>query len=145
MRWWRVRTAVNAANGSTLLGLGVAALGRADVGRGPRGLLLATGYRLPFPVAGAFTVGDVVITRHDPGWWARRQRMLVHEERHSWQWAVTCGLPMLPAYAVAAVWSYARGGDWATYNVFETRAGLADGGYPLVSRRQRRLRRGRTA
>jgi len=68
----------------------------------------------------------------------------VHEERHSWQYALTLGLPMLPLYAVAAAWSYLLGGDYATHNVFEVRAGLADGGYPPLSRRQR-LRRGRTA
>ncbi|GAB2744165.1 hypothetical protein [Nocardioides pakistanensis] len=140
--WW-VKAAVNLVNGSTLLGVVVAALGRARLSRGPRGLLLASGYRLPFPVASAFTVGNVVLTRHDPGWWADRERMLVHEERHSWQYAVSLGLPMLPMYGVAAAWSYLRGGDHATYNVFETRAGLADGGYPLLSRRQRR--RARTA
>jgi hypothetical protein len=140
----RLTAVANAVNGSTLLGLVVAAAGRAQVSRGPRGLLLATGYAIPFPPAGAFTLGNVVLTRHDAGWWAGRERVLVHEERHSRQYAVTLGLPMLPLYAVAAGWSYLRGGDWSTYNVFERRAGLADGGYPLVSRRQRR-RRPRTA
>ena len=144
MDWWRVRAAVNALNGSTALGLGVAAVGRAEVRRGPRGLLLATGYRLRFPVAGAFTVGDVVLTRHDPDWWRTRERMLAHEERHAWQWAMSLGLPMLPLYGAAAAWSYLRGGDWSTYNVFETGAGLADGGYATVSRRER-LRRARAA
>ena len=146
MDWWRVKSVVNAVNGSTLLGLGLAVAGRADLRRGPRGLVLATGYRIGFPAAGAFTVGNVVITRHDPAWWGRREAMLVHEERHSWQWAVAMGLPMLPLYVAASAWSYARGGDWSTYNLFETRAGLADGGYPMVSRRERRrLRPGRTA
>ena len=144
MRWWRVKTLVNLVNGSTLLGLAVAAAGRARVSRGPRGLLLATSFAYRFPRAGAFTLGNVVLTRHDVEWLAQRDRMLAHEERHSWQWAVTCGLPMLPLYVAAMGWSYLRGGDLSTYNVFEVRAGLEDGGYPLVSRRQRR-RRGRTA
>lgn len=144
MQWWRVKSVVNAVNGSTLLGLGIAGVGRARLGRGPRGLVLATGYACPFPRAGAFTVGNVVLTRHDAAWVGRRERMLLHEERHSWQYAVTLGLPMLPLYVVAAGWSYLRGGDVSTYNVFEVRAGLEDGGYPLVSRRQR-LRRERTA
>ncbi len=139
-----MKAVVNAVNGSTALGLAVAAVGRARPVRGPRGLILATGYAYRFPVAGAFTVGNVVLTRHDEDWLAHHDRTLLHEERHSWQYAATLGLPMLPLYAVAAAWSYLRGGDWSTYNVFETRAGLADGGYPLVSRRQRR-RRGRTA
>ena len=144
MQWWRVKSVVNAVNGSTLLGLGIAGVGRARLSRGPRGLVLATGYTYPFPRAGAFTVGNVVLTRHDAAWLGRRERMLLHEERHSWQYAVTLGLPMLPLYVVAAGWSYLRGGDVSTYNVFEVRAGLEDGGYPLVSRRQR-LRRARTA
>lgn len=144
MRWWRLKAVLNVANGSTLLGLGVAAAGRARVGRGPRGLVLATSYRWSFPHAAAFTVGNVVLTRHDAGWLAERPRLLRHEERHSWQYVWTLGLPMLPLYGVAAAWSWVRGGDHSTHNVFETAAGLADGGYPLLSRRQRR-RRLRTA
>lgn len=143
MAWWHVKAVVNAVNGSTLLGLGIAAVGRARVGRGPRGLVLATGYRLGFPHASAFTVGNVVLTRHEVSWWETRSRLLVHEERHSWQYVALLGLPMLPLYGAAAAWSWLRGGDPATYNAFETRAGLADGGYPLVSRRQQR--RARTA
>ncbi|HEU4512308.1 MAG TPA: hypothetical protein VFR87_04320 [Nocardioidaceae bacterium] len=141
---WRAKAVVNAANGSTLLGLGVAVLGRARFSRGPRGLVLATGYRFALPRASAFTVGNVVVTKHDERWWQRHPRMLLHEERHSWQYVVTLGLPMLPLYGVAAAWSCLRGGDLSTHNVFETAAGLEDGGYPLVSRRQR-LRLQRTA
>lgn len=144
MQWWRVRAAANAVNGSTALGMLVAAAGGARFRRGPRGLVLATGYAYRFPVASAFTVGDVVVTRHEVPPWEGRPSLLVHEERHTWQYAVLLGLPMLPMYAAAAAWSWARGGDWSTHNPFETRAGLGDGGYPLVSRRQRR-RRGRTA
>jgi len=135
---------VNATNGSTLLGLALGVAGGVRWHRGPRGLLLGTGYRFGLPVASAFTVGDVVLTRHPDRWWDGRALLLVHEERHTWQYAMTLGLPMLPMYAVAAGWSRLRGGDWSTYNAFEVRAGLADGGYPLVSRRQQR-RRARTA
>ena len=135
---WRVKAVVNALNGSTALGLLVAAAGRARLSRGPRGLVIAGGYGFRFPMAGAFTVGNVVLTRHDAAWLTERERTLLHEERHSWQYVVTLGLPMLPLYGAAAAWSYLRGGDWSTYNVFETRAGLADGGYALVSRRQQR-------
>jgi hypothetical protein len=130
MQWWRVRQVVNAVNGSTLLGLGIAAIGGARVRHGPRGLLLATGFRFDFPPAGAFTVGDVVLTRHDLDWLAARPRLLAHEERHCWQYVACLGLPLLPLYAVAAGWSYLRGGDPATHNLFERIAGLADGGYP---------------
>jgi hypothetical protein len=133
--WWRVRTVANWVNGSTLLGLGMARVGRAMVSPGPRGLWLATGYRRRFPVAGAFTVGDVVLTRHGPGWLETRERLLHHEERHSWQWAMATGLPFLPLYVAAAGWSWLRGADWSTHNPFETAAGLEDGGYRIVSDR----------
>lgn len=131
---------VNVLNGSSMLGLGIAVVGGARVRPGPRGLLLATGCRCGLPAASAFTVGDVVLTRHPPRWWENRDRLLAHEERHAWQYAVTLGLPMLPLYAAAAGWSYLRGRDWWTHNVFEVRAGLADGGYPAPSRRERQLR-----
>ena len=56
--WWRVKQVGNLVNGSTLLGLAVAATGRCAVRRGPRGLVVATGYRLSVPAASAFTVGS---------------------------------------------------------------------------------------
>jgi hypothetical protein len=129
MEAWRVRRAANWANGSTLLGCAVARLAGAQVGAGPRGLLVATGYRLPLPRASAFTLGDVVTTRHDRAWLDARPALLRHEERHTWQYAACLGLPMLPLYAVAAGWSYLVSGDPARHNVFERTAGLADGGY----------------
>lgn len=144
MNWWRVKQVANVVNGSTALGLLVAAAGGARFRKGPRGLVLATDYAYRFPAASAFTVGNVVVTRHEPGPWEQRPPLLVHEERHSWQYATTLGLPMLPLYAVAAAWSWLRGGDWSTYNCFETRAGLEDGGYSRVSRRRLR-RHARTA
>jgi hypothetical protein len=133
MRRWRVRQVVNLANGSTLLGLGVAYVGHATLARGPRGLLLATGYRIGFPVASAFTVGDVVLTRHGPGWLEARPRLLAHEERHSWQYVACLGLPMLPLYALAAGWSWLRGGGAGLHNAFERLAGLEDGGYTTAT------------
>jgi len=144
MDWWRVKAVVNAVNGSTALGLLVAAAGGSRFRKGPRGLVLATDYDYGFPRARAFTLGNVVVTRHRTAPWEERPALLLHEERHSWQYAVTLGLPMLPLYVAAVAWSYLRGGDLSTYNWFEREAGLADGSYPLVSRRQRR-RPGRTA
>ena len=67
-----------------------------------------------------------------------RPALLAHEERHSWQYVACLGLPMLPLYGLGAAWSYARGGDFGVHNPFERPAGLADGGYPLVSARDRR-------
>ena len=131
MEAWQVRRVLNAVNGSTLLGLGLALAGRAEVRPGPRGLLLATGYRLALPRRPAFTVGDVVLTPYDRGWVDARPRLLAHEERHTWQYAACLGLPMLPLYAVAAAWSWLRTGDPGRANAFERLAGLADGGYPV--------------
>lgn len=149
LRRQRVRQLGNQVNLSTPLGLAMARLGRATMRPGPRGLLLAEGYRLPFPVAGAFTVGDVVLTagEFDP----QRPGLLEHEERHSWQWFWCGGLPFLPAYGALLVWSLLRTGDRAAGNAFERRAGLALGGYrevpvrPLVPAVRAALRRGRTA
>lgn len=129
VQWWRVKEVVNALNLSTAVGVGVAAAGRARLVRGPRGLLVATGYRLPQPSAPAFTVGNVVVTRHDEEWLVERPRLLRHEERHSWQYLACLGLPMLPLYLLAAGWSWLRRGDAGTGNAFEVAAGLEDGGY----------------
>jgi hypothetical protein len=137
MRWWHARLVVNLVNGSTLLGLLIALIGRAQCSRGPRGLVLATSYRLRFPNGPAFTVGNVIISRKEAADLVPRQRLLRHEERHSWQYAVCLGLPMLPLYLLAAAYSWVRGGDFGVHNVFERAAGLADGGYPAVSARER--------
>ncbi len=147
MHWWRLRTVLNLANLSTPLGLLAAAAARCRLRRGPRGLVLATGYRLPVPPNPAFTIGDVVLTRRDEGFLESRPRLLAHEERHSWQYAACLGLPMVPLSLLAAGWSYLRGGDFAAHNPFERLAGLADGGYPHVDGRpvSARLRRRRAA
>ena len=123
----RVKQLGNLANLSTPFGLAVARLCRAKVRPGPRGLLLADGYRLPFPVASAFTVGNVVLT--SGSWDKHRPGLLEHEERHSWQWFWWAGLPFLPAYGVCMAWSLLRTGDRAAGNAFERRAGLVLGGY----------------
>jgi hypothetical protein len=129
--WQWVRLIGNIANLTTLVGLVIALIGRARVRRGPRGLLLAEGYRLPFPVAGAFTVGSVITT---PTTFAERLRglphLLDHEERHTWQYLYCLGLPFYIAYVVMMGWSVLRTGDRAARNAFERWAGLADGGYP---------------
>jgi hypothetical protein len=52
---------------------------------------------------------------------------------------------MIPAYLLAAAWSWALTADFGTRNVFERRAGLADGGYserpvrPALARWRARL------
>lgn len=126
---WRLRRAANVVSLATPLGLLVAMAGRARVSAGPDGLLVATGFRIRVP-APAFTVGNVVVVRGDGDVLARRATLLVHESRHATQYACCLGPVMLPLYGLAAAWSLVRCGDPFSYNVFEVRAGFADGGYP---------------
>ena len=97
---YRLRRAVNLANGSTLAGLGVAAIGGAGLARGPDGLFTGTGYRLPVPPAPAFCLGNVIVTRLDavdPG-----SPLWHHEARHATQFAWCGGVVMVPLYLAAA-------------------------------------------
>ena len=120
-------------NLSTALGMVAAVAGRARLERGPDGLLLGFGYRLPVPPAAAFTVGNVVLFRSGPEIIQRRPGLLEHEARHATQYAACLGLVMLPLYGLAAGWSWLRAGDPSSRNIFEIRAGLADGGYGRTS------------
>ncbi len=126
---YRVRLAANLVNGSTLAGLLVAAAGRASVARTADGLLIGTRYRLPVPVAPAFTVGNVILARSDRAALASMEALLAHEARHATQYAWCGGLAMLPVYFLAAGVSWGLTGDFGAQNVFERQAGLADGGY----------------
>ena len=122
-----MRQAVNLVNGSTLAGLGVAALGGASIARSADGLFTGTGYRLPVPPAPAFCVGNVIVTRWDaidPG-----SPLFRHEARHATQFAWCGGVIMIPLYLTAAGVSWLLTGDFGARNVFERLAGLADGGY----------------
>ena len=122
-----LRAWTNLANGSTLAGLAVARLGRARVARSADRLFLGTGYRLPVPPAPAFCLGNVVVTRLDeldPG-----SALFRHEARHATQYACCGGVVMVPLYLLAAAASWALTGDFGARNLFERRAGLADGGY----------------
>jgi hypothetical protein len=121
------RAWINLANGSTLAGLAVAALGGARVARSADRLFVGTGYRLPVPPAPAFCLGNVIVTRLpglDPS-----SVLFRHEARHATQYACCGGVAMVPLYLVAASVSWALTGDTGSRNVFERRAGLADGGY----------------
>lgn len=112
-----LRLVGNAFNWSTPLGLAIAVVGRCRIRRGPRGLWLADGYRPSFPIAGAFTVGNVIITgRPDwSGYLAQQPTTLAHEERHTWQW-LAFGRLFLPAYTATMGWSWLRTGDRAGSN-----------------------------
>lgn len=126
---YRLRQVANWANLSTPLGLAIARIGGAQVHPIERRLLIASGYRFGFPVARAFTVGSVIITRYDHEWITGRPDLLGHEELHTWQYVACLGLPFIPLYVAAMGWSALRAGDRATANVFERLAGLEAGGY----------------
>lgn len=130
----RLRSAANWINLSTPFGLALARVAAGPVRRAGRGLWVAHGYRLAVPPAPAFTLGSVVFLRRD----VARGRdpvgsiprpLLAHEERHATQYALCGGVLMPVLYLGAAGWSWVRTGDFASRNVFERRAGLADGGY----------------
>src|SRR6266567_36569 len=123
----RARQVVNLANGSTLAGLGVAALGGARVARSADGLFVGTGYRLPVPPAPAFCLGNVIVTRLDGI--TPESRFFRHEARHATQYACCGGVVMVPLYLAAAAVSWTLTGDTGCRNVFERQAGLTDGGY----------------
>lgn len=135
----RLTATLNWCNGSTLLGLAIARAGGATLRRGPDGLWLGEGYGLRFPVAGAFTVGNVVTTASTfAALEERTPRVLTHEAAHTRQWAYCLGLPFLPAYAATMAWSWLRTGDRAAASFFECEAGLDIGGYAEMPRRRLR-------
>jgi hypothetical protein len=131
----RLRQITNVLNATTLLGLLLARCAGTAVHAGPRGLLIATGYRWRLPAAQAFAVGNVVLFRAAPAEALSNPVLLGHEERHSSQYAWCLGLPFLPLYFIAAGWSQLRTGNPGSANVFERLAGLEAGGY--VDRRRR--------
>ena len=143
---YRVRLVVNAVNGSTLAGILVAAIGRARLARCSDGLLIGERYRLPLPPAPAFCLGNVILTRRDRDALVRAEALLAHEDRDATQFGWCAGLVMLPLYFAAAGVSWVLTGDFGSRNIFERRAGLADGGYadrplrPAVARWQGRRR-----
>lgn len=141
-----LRAWINLANGSTLAGLGVAALGGARVARGADRLLVGTGYRLPVPPAPAFCLGNVILTRRDA--LDLSSALFRHEAQHATQYACCGGVLMVPLYLAAAAVSWVLTGDTGCRNVFERRAGLADGGYtdkPLRPALRRALQRAQPA
>jgi hypothetical protein len=128
--WQWVRFAGNFINLSTPIGLGVAKIGRATIQRGPRGLFLCEHYRFKFPIAGAFTIGNVITTSSTWDKMVRHHPLLIkHEEGHTWQYLYCLGLPYYIPYAIFMGWSVLRTGDRAARNFFERQAGLASGGY----------------
>jgi hypothetical protein len=138
-----LRAWINLANGSTLAGLAVAGLGRARVARSADRLFTGTGYRLPVPPAPAFCLGNVIVTRLDE--LDPDSALFRHEARHATQFACCGGVAMVPLYLLAAAASWALTADFGARNVFERRAGLADGGYTDKPLRPRLTRRSSVA
>lgn len=128
--WPVARTVLTALNGTTLVGLAIAVLTGTKVRRGPGGILIAEGYKRRVPPATCFTVGSVIITRHQAEWLRdeRRSGLLAHESRHAGQYAVL-GPLFWPAYWGCCGYSWALTGTYGTRNVFERHAGLERGGY----------------
>ena len=125
----RLRHAANWLNLTTPVGLLVAGIGGARVRRGDHGLYVAEGYRFRFPDAGAFTIGDVVVTASTiERLEARTPGVLGHERQHARQYSVA-GVWFLPAYLLGSAWSLARTGNPAWHNPLERHAGLLTGGY----------------
>jgi hypothetical protein len=131
----RLRLVGNVANLTTIIGLVLARAGGAELHARPRGIWLATGYRFGFPVASAFCVGNVVVSRHSLDDLLARPTLLLHEERHSWQYLLLGGPFYWPCYGIAMLWSLLRTGDRGSANPFEVAAGLTDGGYRELPRR----------
>jgi len=125
--WYRFRQVANCLNLSTPLGLAIAVTGRARLSRGEYGLIYAHGFRIPM-MAGAFTVGNVIVTGRRDGYLTGR--LLEHESRHATQYVWCLGLPMLVLYLLASLLSICTCGNPGSWNIFERRANLADGGYP---------------
>ncbi len=125
-----LRNLGNLCNGSTPLGLVLGLVGRGRFRR--RGsLVVVDGVRLPLVDAAACTVGSVVLVpeRSLEEAEARIPTLLAHEEEHAWQYAYCLGLPFLPLYGLATLWSLWRTGHRAHGNAFEVQAGLTSGGY----------------
>jgi hypothetical protein len=93
-------------------------------------------------VTRVFTVGNVVLHRHDPEHLHRRPDLLAHETAHATQWA-WAGPAFLPLYLTESLVSWVLTGDAATGNAFEIGAGLRRGGYPTPALRRRARRRAR--
>ncbi|MCU1516435.1 MAG: hypothetical protein JWQ75_1156 [Pseudarthrobacter sp.] len=132
-RGQRLRQLANLVNGTTLLGLALARVAGTAVSRGPRGLVVAAGYKWRLPRAGAVAVGNVIICRSPAERLTTNAALLGHEERHCSQYAGCLGLPFLPLYFLAAGWSQLRTGNPASANIFERLAGLEAGGYVDIS------------
>jgi len=139
-----LRHLINAISGISLFGviLGLISRGKPAIDHS-RGLIIFLNCTIPWRWASAVTFGDVVLVLSPPIRWASVAEMppklLDHEEKHAIQYTYTLGLPYFPLYWLACGYSWLKAGDHWSFNVFEVKAGLADGGYILqVSRGDRK-------
>lgn len=128
-KWESLRAGLNWLNLSTLSGLALARCTGCRIEPGQQGLIYALNYRPRLPVAGAFTVGNVIFFRKRYSQPDEHPCLLAHEAVHATQYALCLGLPFIPLYFLAAGYSWLRTGDPASRNVFERRADLQAGGY----------------
>lgn len=133
MRADRVRSVATWVNGTTPAGLALAVAARTTRVRGPGGVIVAGGYRLPVPKQKCFTIGSVILTRRPADWLLHPERadLLGHEMRHVAQYA-TLGPLFWPAYWAMCGYSYLLTGSYGSQNRFERWAGLRAGGYREV-------------
>src|SRR4051812_47748976 len=118
--WQRLRAVINWLNLMTPLGLLIARIGGCARQPGPHGLVIRTDYKLRIPDAGAFTLGNVVTTRHGADYLLAEEKaaLLAHEATHSIQAAVL-GPFFIPLYFAAAGWSWLLSADVGGRNLFE--------------------------
>ncbi|MFF5794155.1 hypothetical protein ACFY5D_19095 [Paeniglutamicibacter sp. NPDC012692] len=128
-KWESLRAGLNWLNLSTLSGLALARCTGCRIKPGQQGLIYALNYRPRLPVAGAFTVGNVVFFRKRFSEPCDHPCLLEHEAVHATQYALCLGLPFIPLYFLAAGYSWLRTGDPASRNPFERLADLQAGGY----------------
>ena len=95
------------------------------------GLLVFMNCRIVWPRAAAMTFGDIVVVRR--GNWQQVADiplpLMQHEAKHASQYLFALGLPYFPLYWCACAYSWLKCGDHWSFNVFEVKAGLQNGGY----------------
>jgi len=127
-----VRLLINTLTGINLFGVLVGVLSRGRAVWDPRfGLLVFIGCKIPWPPAAAMTFGDIVVVRALQ-WQSLDDipvALMQHEAAHSRQYPFVLGFPYFPLYWLCCAYSYLRCRDYWSFNPFEVRAGLAEGGY----------------
>ena len=116
--------ATNLVNLSTALGLaiGLICMGQSHAPHQLYRIIHVSGCR-HLPAHGNFvTIGNVLLTRTGHATKIPTP-VLVHEGRHSTQYAFCGGLAAIPLYGAASLASFLTTHDWSKANIFEVRAG----------------------